>query len=453
MKTEFDLELIQKYNRSGPRYTSYPTALQFSDSVDKASIYEDLRKADGPLSLYFHIPFCQKLCWFCACNTIITTKQGSADAYLDLLDKEAAQWIQLTSRKRPVSQVHLGGGSPSFLSPEQIYKLGSILHSYFSVIQDAECGIELDPRSSTEAKAAALRDVGFNRVSIGIQESNPKVQKAINRIQPQELNQETVSYLRRLGFTSINVDLVYGLPYQTQESIRQTIADVIALNPDRIATFNYAHVPWMKPAQKLLERTNALPEATEKLEMFRILIEEFTAAGYVFIGMDHFAKPNDPLSIALKNKTLRRNFQGYSTGAGTDILAMGISSISQSENAYFQNFKGMPEYRNALESGQVPLAKGYVLTEEDQRRREIIMRLMCDFELNYEQISKRIGVDVSSAYATELESLQRMQADGLLEMDSKGLWVTGKGRLLIRNIAMHFDAYLKFSEQRHSKTI
>jgi oxygen-independent coproporphyrinogen-3 oxidase len=453
MNVEIDLDLILKYNRPGPRYTSYPTALQFQETVDKEAIYTDMRDSTDPLSLYFHIPFCEKLCWFCACNTIITKNHNRAGEYLDMVDKEAAFWVQKTDRRRPVEQVHLGGGSPSYLTPDQIYKLGSIIHTFFSVQKDAECSIEIDPRSCTREKAEALKAVGFNRVSMGIQDSNSKVQKAINRVQSRELNSETIHYFRELGFKSINMDLIYGLPYQTPATIRETIHEILELNPDRIATFNYAHVPWMKPAQKLLERTGALPQAPAKLEMLEIIIDEFTAAGYRFIGMDHFAKEEDSLTKALDSKTLRRNFQGYSTRAGLDILAMGVSSISQTERTYFQNYKEIDTYRDKVEGGNNAIQKGYVLTDEDIRRREIIMRLMCDFELNYDRISKLIGEDFSGNYSHEIKALEPMREDGLLEISPKQITVTPKGRLLIRNIAMHFDAYLKSAEGRHSKTI
>ena len=453
---QVDLELIKKYNVPGPRYTSYPPATQFSDELTVETWLAEVRannEAERDLSLYFHLPFCQSLCWFCGCNTVITTQQGKSAIYLTYLEKELALLKPLLNPKRKVVQLHFGGGTPTFLLPDEIRALGKMIHSHFVVAEEAEAGVEIDPRRLTRDHLSALREIGFNRVSFGVQDNNPIVQKAVHRIQPLELTRTVVDWVREAGFSSVNLDLIYGLPYQTSESFGQTLDEVLQLRPDRFAVFNYAHVPWIKPAQKILKE-EALPSPELKLELLKLTIEKLTSEGYVYIGMDHFARSDDELAVAQRKKTLQRNFQGYSTCAGADIYAFGVSSISQIEGMYWQNRKELPAYYAALDEGKLPLAKGYVLTADDQIRQQTIMRLMCDLELDYAAMSALLNLDFARYFASELTSLDDLEADGLVVKTPASVIVTDLGRLLIRNIAMRFDAYVpERKETRFSKVI
>jgi len=434
-------EIIAKYNRPGPRYTSYPTALEFSEDFSADAIVEDLRQQSGPLSLYFHLPFCQKLCWFCGCNTIINRDRDKATVYLDYLEKELELYDAIRSPQRPVVQLHFGGGTPNFLRPEQIDRLGGLIHKRFKFEAEAECSVELDPRQLTYEHVEAFRRMGVTRASFGVQDINEDTQKAINRIQPHELNVEAANNLRRAGFHSLNIDLVYGLPFQTVDKFKRTLNATLELDPDRFAIFNYAHVPWMKPAQKLLTRHTELPNAGLKLQLFKLIIETLTEAGYVYIGLDHFAKPTDELVLAQNNGTLQRNFQGYSTRAGAEIQAMGVSSIGMTARNYHQNVKELDPYYASLDAGKLPFFKSLTLTDEDQRRRTIIMRLMCDMALDYDRLSELLNLDFRERYAAEIKALDAFVQDGLLEQTGSGVVVTAPGRLLIRNIAMTFDEH------------
>jgi oxygen-independent coproporphyrinogen-3 oxidase len=354
---------------------------------------------------------------------------------------------------RRVVQLHFGGGTPTFLTPDEIRELGRLIHSRFRLDPDVEAGVEIDPRRLTRDHLVALREIGFNRASMGVQDHDPVVQKAVHRIQPFEQSRDAVSWAREVGFRSVNIDLIYGLPHQTPESFERTLDEVLTLEPDRFAVFNYAYVPWIKPAQKIMKEST-LPSAATKLQLLKLTIEKLTGSGYVYIGMDHFARTNDELAIAQKRKTLQRNFQGYSTRGGADIYAFGMSSISQTDNLYWQNFKDLPEYYSHLDQGRLPLARGFFLTDDDRRRRLIIMRLMCDFSLDYAQMSGLLGLDFEVQFAAELASLSDLEADGLLRRDANGFVVTDLGRLFIRNIAMRFDAHLpKETERRYSRTV
>lgn len=450
-----DLDLVKKYNVPGPRYTSYPPATQFTDAISEEQIRAQIRannKTERDLSLYFHIPFCQSLCWYCGCTTVITTEQGQSATYLDYLQKELALLAPLLNPRRKVVQLHFGGGTPTFLTPEQIRALGRMIHEQFTFATDAEAGVEIDPRRLTREHVAALREAGFNRASIGVQDNNPLVQKAIHRVQPNALTQQVVNWIRDAGFSSLNIDLIYGLPHQTVSTFERTLDDVLALRPDRFAVFNYAHVPWMKPAQKILEA--ALPSPETKLELLKLTIEKLTSAGYVYIGMDHFARADDELALAQQHKSLQRNFQGYSTRGGTDIYAFGMSSISQGDGFYWQNIKELPRYYAALDAGKLPIARGYILTAEDKLRQQTIMRLMCDLELDYAAMSQLLGVDFAVHFAAELDALDGMEADGLVLKTPTGVSVTELGRMFIRNIAICFDRYTAaLPERRFSKTI
>jgi oxygen-independent coproporphyrinogen III oxidase len=350
-------------------------------------------------------------------------------------------------------QLHFGGGTPTFLSPAELREIGQMIRSRFKYSQEIEAGVEVDPRRVGRDHIQALRDAGFNRASMGVQDHNPEVQKAIHRIQPFEQTKQVVDWLRETGFQSINLDLIYGLPHQTVASFEKTIDDVLTLKPNRFAVFSYAHVPWIKPAQKILE-DKILPSPETKLALLKLTIERLTSEGYVYIGMDHFAREDDELAIAQKQKTLQRNFQGYSTRGGADIYSFGMSSISQADGIYWQNIKELPEYYASVDAGKLPWHKGYVLTEEDRIRRWTIMRLMCDLGLDYAAMSKTLGIDFEKHFAAELASLDEVEGDGLIVKTPAGLAVTDFGRLLIRNIAMRFDAYLpKQNERRYSRTI
>ncbi len=457
-KLNVDLNLVQKYNVPGPRYTSYPPATKFTDAFtwpDLSTHIEANNRTDGPLSLYFHIPFCETLCWFCGCTTVITLNHHQGDTYIDYLEKEVARMSSRLNPHRKTVQLHFGGGSPTFLTPDEIRRLGGIIHKHFTFSDDIEAGVEVDPRRLTREHLVALREVGFNRASMGVQDFNPVVQEAVHRIQPRELTQQALDWMRELGFSSLNLDLIYGLPHQTVESFDETLNIVLQMQPDRLAVFSYAHVPWIKPAQRILERERHLPSAEVKLQLLKLVVEKLTeAGGYVYIGMDHFARPDDELAAAQRRKQLQRNFQGYSTRAGADIYAFGMSSISQIPEAYWQNEKELSRYYSALDDGNVPMVRGYFVTEEDRIRREAIMRVMCDLSLDYPAMSKRLGLDFASHFAREIESLAGLEADGLVRRSPSGLDVTETGRLFIRNIAMVFDNTLApVGERRHSRTI
>ena len=452
-----DLDLIRKYNVPGPRYTSYPPATHFTDEVDKNALMESIRKnneTQRDLSLYYHLPFCESLCWFCGCTTVITKDHSRSENYLNYIDREMDLMREHLNPDRKVVQVHLGGGTPTFLQPDELRRLGDHIRERFQFGERVEAGAEIDPRRITRDTIQALKDAGFNRASMGVQDHNPEVQKAIHRIQPYEMTRQAIDWLRECGFESLNVDLIYGLPYQTVDSFEKTLEDTLKLQPDRLAVFSYAHVPWIKPAQKILQERMELPSPEVKLELLKLTIEKLTSEGYVYIGMDHFAKEDDELTIAQRTKTLQRNFQGYSTRGGVDIYAFGMSAISQSQDAYWQNLKELPDYCASVDEGKLPIQRGYILTEEDHLRRRTIMRLMCDLELDYANMSELLGLDFGSTYAPELESLTDLEEDGLIKKSTTGLTVTELGRLLIRNIAMRFDGYQnERKEGRFSRTI
>jgi len=457
-KPHVNLDLVQKYNVPGPRYTSYPPAPQFTDQVTWPEVAAKIGRAQSPdrgLSLYFHIPFCESLCWYCGCTTVITTKREKSALYLQYLEKEMALMSDRINAERKVVQLHWGGGTPTFLSPAEIRQLGQSIRKYFELAPDVEAGVEIDPRRLTRDHMAALHEVGFNRASIGVQDFNPDVQKTVHRIQPREMTEKAIDWARAAGFKSINVDLIYGLPCQTVETFDSTLDEVIKIQPDRLAVFSYAHVPWMKPSQKILEQEAVLPSAETKLKILKLVIEKLTQDDrYTYIGMDHFARPADELAVAQREKTLQRNFQGYSTRGGADIYAFGMSAISQADGVYWQNLKDLPAYYDALDSGWEPFAKGYVLSNDDKIRRHTIMRLMCDMSLDYAALSRDLGIDFASYFAGELSSMNDLEEDGLLSRSRTGLVVNDDGRLFIRNVAMRFDRYLPAgNERRFSKTI
>ena len=446
-------DLISKYNRPGPRYTSYPTALQFSPVADPVPLFEVTSQSEGPLSLYFHLPFCESLCWFCACTTVITRSRDKADVYLDALEREMDLTLPyLNAGRREVNQLHFGGGSPSFLSAAQLERLCGAIKARFRLSPDAEVSAELDPRTLDADKVRVLAQNGFNRVSFGVQDVEPAVQKAIHRIQPDEMNRQCVEWVRGAGIPSFNVDLIYGLPLQTVESFRNTVDTVLQYQPDRLAVFSYAHVPWVAPAQKILERST-LPEPEAKFAMLIETIEKLTASGYVYIGMDHFAREGDEMVKALREGGLHRNFQGYTTKAGSELCGFGMSSISMNDHCYRQNIKELKEWHEAIDGDRLPCQKGYTMTEEDKLRRDVIMKIMCSGDVVYSHFNDTYGIDFKSHFASALAQLEEPAADGLVDLRAGSFQVTTAGRLLLRNIAMPFDAYLQAGPRRHAKTI
>ena len=454
---KFDMEKYKKYNVPGPRYTSYPTALLFNDTFTYSDYLEEIKvsRKDSvqDLSLYFHLPFCDTLCYFCGCNMIITRNRDRIKKYLDYLKREIDFIKEYAVDSKKVIQLHWGGGTPTHLSPHEINELASYIQKTFSFKDNAEISCEIDPRELTREHLAALRENGFNRISLGVQDFDIKVQEAVNRIQPDNVTNQTVEWIRDLGFLSMNIDLMYGLPFQSLESFGSTLDKIIKISPERIAVFNYAHVPWMKKHMSLINADD-LPSAETKLNILQLTIEKLTEAGYVFIGMDHFAKPDDELSVALKEKKMYRNFQGYSTYPDTDLFAMGITGISQVQDIFAQNYKTENEYYNALDNNLLPTAKGYRLSLDDKIRRFVIMRLMCDFELNFSAVEKKFNIIFKDYFFNELQRFSEMEADGLITLNSEKLVVTEMGRLLIRNIAMKFDAYIDNKEvNKYSKTI
>ena len=456
------LELVRKYNIPGPRYTSYPTAPQFSASIDPAVLLGEVAADNGPaspggtagpLSLYFHLPFCETLCWYCGCTTVITRRRSSAGEYVGWLEKELALTAPHLDSARPVTQLHFGGGTPTFLPPADIDRLAAAIHRHFKFAPDSENSVEIDPRRLTREHVDAFRRLGCNRASLGVQDTNPSVQLAVHRWQPLEQTAQAITWLREAGFQSVSVDLIYGLPLQTPVSFAQTLDEIIALNPDRLAVFSYAHVPWIKPAQKIFDDRAQLPSTEAKLSMLMTAISRLTAAGYVQIGMDHFARPDDELAVAFREGTLHRNFQGYTTRAGASLYGFGMSSISQTEGSFRQNHKELPSYRAALEAGRLPIERGCLLTDDDRRRRTIISDVMCGRRLDFADLSRRLGLDFAGTYTAELASLADLAADGLLERHPDRIDITELGRLFLRIIAMRFDAHLAARQGGFSQTV
>jgi oxygen-independent coproporphyrinogen-3 oxidase len=456
---EINLEKYKKYDKPGPRYTSYPTAPHFNESFTHQNFLDEVLKTNygdklPDLSLYYHLPFCDTLCYFCGCNMIITRNRDRIKEYIKYLKKEIDLIRSFLLPERKVAQLHWGGGTPTYLSPEEIDELASFIKQSFQFKEDSENGCEIDPRDLTLAHLEALRKNGFNRISMGVQDFNEKVQKAVNRIQPESITRQTVKWVRELGFSSINLDLMYGLPFQTLNSFAETVNKIIEISPDRIAVFNYAHVPWLKKHMALIHPED-LPKPELKLEILKMTIEKLINAGYIFIGMDHFAKPDDELAIALKEKKLYRNFQGYSTHSGADLYAMGITGISQLHEVYAQNYKTEKEYFNALDEEKIPVAKGYRLNNDDILRRDVIMKLMCNFELEFKPIEEKYKIDFKNYFAWGLNNLKEMEQDELVRIGNDKIEVTSMGKLLIRNIAMNFDYYIEHKEDtaKYSRTV
>ncbi|PKM19617.1 MAG: oxygen-independent coproporphyrinogen III oxidase [Gammaproteobacteria bacterium HGW-Gammaproteobacteria-15] len=449
---KWDPALISKYNINGPRYTSYPTALSLSTDFDDGLIQGAISQSPDELSLYLHIPFCHKLCYYCGCNKVITRHQHKADTYLDALADEMALYAPLLDIKR-INQLHLGGGTPTFLTEVQLSRLMALLHKFFTINADAEISIEIDPRSCSDNKLRHLRTLGFNRVSFGVQDLDEKVQIAINRVQDTDLIRHQVLLSRELGFSSINLDLIYGLPFQQPASFAETVDEIIRLNPDRISLFSYAHIPDRFAAQRKIDNSS-LPDAPLKLELMQLAIDRFVATGYQFIGMDHFARPDDALAKAQQAGKLQRNFQGYTTAGQDALIGLGVSSISQVSGVLWQNSKDLPAYYAAISAGQLPVERGFSLNSDDKLRAALISQLICHFELNVETFSRQWHLRGFWQYFAEaLQRLQPFMEDGLVEVYAERIKVTDAGRLWVRSICACFDAYLAQGQQRYSKVV
>lgn len=456
---QFNRPLVEKYDRPGPRYTSYPTAPQFhaafaEDDYRAAAERSNRAESPKPLSVYVHIPFCKSLCYYCACNKIITHNTERAAEYLEWLKQEIRVQAALFDASRRMTQLHLGGGTPTYLSNAQLGELMAALDAAFHFAPPAarEFSLEVDPRTLTPEQIHELRTLGFNRLSFGVQDFDADVQKAVNRIQSEEQVVALVQAAREAGFQSVSVDLIYGLPLQTVASFDVTLDKIIALRPDRIAAYSYAHLPELFKAQRLI-RPEDMPPPERKLELLELTIRRLSAAGYVYIGMDHFALPEDELSLARENGTLQRNFQGYSTHADCDMIGLGITSIGKVGDSYSQNVKETAQYQHRLEAGRLPVMRGYRLNDDDRLRREVINALMCHGRIDFAAIERAHGIAFRDYFAEALDELAEMDADGLLAIGEGEIEVLPAGRLMMRNAAMAFDAYLSRSEGRYSRTV
>ena len=450
----WDQALIEKYNYSGPRYTSYPTALEFNEQfTEQDFIFATNLYPERPLSLYIHIPFCHKLCYFCGCNKLITRQTHKVTKYLDVLDIEIAKQSELF-KNRTVTQMHWGGGTPTFLTDAEISRLLSSIKKHFNFAQNAELSIEIDPREISPQTIDHLANVGFNRLSMGIQDFNHEIQNLINREQDENLIRSLIIQARKNNFRSISLDLIYGLPKQTVESFTETLNKVIDISPDRLSVFNYAHLPSRFAAQRKI-KDNDLPNASQKLKILQTSIEKLTLAGYQFIGMDHFAKPTDELAIAQQQNKLHRNFQGYTTKGDADLLGLGVSAISMLGDSYAQNQKDLKSYQNQVEQKGHGLWKGFTLNRDDKIRRDVIKQLICHFQLDKKQIEQYYHIQFDDYFAEDLKLLAPLEQDGLVVVNQDSINVRPKGQLLIRNICMCFDIYMRrlVRQQQFSRVI
>lgn len=435
--------LLEKYNKPGPRYTSYPTAPLWKEDFGPNDFEAYCARADArgtAVSLYMHLPFCESLCLFCACNVSIQKDKNVLIPYLAALKREINHVARMVSHNREAVQFHWGGGTPTYLSPAQMEDLFSHAREKFKFAADAEIGIEVDPRVTSQAHLETLRRLGFNRLSMGVQDFQPKVQETIHRVQPYEMTRDLIAAARALGFTSISIDLIYGLPYQTASSFAETIDEVLTISPDRVAMFSYAHVPWLKKQQGSFG--NHLPEGREKFQIFKAGLSKFLDAGYLYIGMDHFARPGDELAIAQQNRTLHRNFQGYTTKASADLYGMGVSAISSISGSYAQNVREVPAYQNKIEERGLATMRGYRLSSDDVIRRAVIGRLLCHTVIPKREIEREFSIRFDDYFESELVQLEEPGADSLVTLTPDDIRVTPLGRIFIRNIAMVFDRYL-----------
>ena len=453
-----DFAKFIKYSKPGPRYTSYPTALEFSDAFTYETYINRLQNQDPsrPLSLYFHLPFCRNACYFCGCNVVFTSKVEKMERYIDYLKRELEILSRHLDTSREVIQMHFGGGTPTFFSAEQLKEIILAIKSHFKNFSaDAEISCEIDPRHINEEQMKVLSEEGFNRVSFGIQDFNEKVQAAVHRIQPYDITKHAMDLARKYNMVSVNVDLIYGLPYQSLETFKETLRLSLSLNPDRFAVFNYAHVPWLKKTMRKIDETT-LPLPDEKLQIMQYTIDYLTENGYRMIGMDHFAKPEDELFKAIEKGELHRNFQGYTTKGGADLIGVGLTSIGEGVDYYAQNFKEMKEYEAAIDADRLPFERGVELSEDDKIRQYVIMELMSNFKLDIGRFEENFNVDFKSYFADAIEGLKPFAEEGLLTIDENTIACSETGTLLIRNIAMPFDAYMNKhagSKKTFSKTV
>jgi oxygen-independent coproporphyrinogen-3 oxidase len=453
-----DFKKFEKYSKPGPRYTSYPTAPEFHEQFTKDDLIEKFKSqsSERPLSLYIHVPFCRSACYFCGCNVIFTSKEDKKVKYIEYLKKELLILAKHLDTNRTVTQMHFGGGTPTFLSPEQFKEvLDSIKDTFQNFSYDAEISCEVDPRYFTKEHMDVLKSAGINRLSFGVQDLDEQVQKTIHRIQPLEQTAQVVKIARDAGIKSINIDLIYGLPYQTRETFKQTIEQIVTLDPDRLAVFNYAHVPWMMKTQRKFDESTFAPPS-QKLEILKDTIAFFQDKGYKMVGMDHFAKPEDELFKAIEKGELHRNFQGYTTKGGADLIGIGVTSIGDGADYYVQNFKTLKEYEASIDAGELPVFKGYKLNDDDMLRQYVIMEIMSNFSLDIKRVEDTFNVDFKEYFKDALDMLEEFVEAELITIDDDKIQANQTGAMLIRNIAMAFDAYLhKIPEdkRRFSKTI
>jgi len=450
-RIDFDLDLIRRYDQSGPRYTSYPTAVEFHEGfgeLEYRAACDRSNQTGRPLSLYFHIPFCDTVCFYCACNKVATKDRSLAQPYLDRVYRELQMQSALFSDGRRVEQLHWGGGTPTFISRDQMQELMDTTRRWFELAGDeiGEYSIEIDPREADAETVSLLRRLGFNRMSLGVQDFDPKVQKAVNRIQTEVETLAVLEAAREQGFRSISIDLIYGLPHQTVDGFVRTLDRIVEFAPDRLSVFNYAHLPKRFMPQRRINEVD-LPAPQTKLDILQATGKRLAEAGYVYIGMDHFAKPDDELALAQQEGTLYRNFQGYSTHADCDLIGTGATSIGKVDNTYAQNRRTLDEYYADIDAGRLAVFRGIELSRDDEIRRDVITRLICNFYLDYVDVEKAWGIDFGTYFAGALPKLAPMRDDGLLELDAQGIRVLPRGRLLIRNICMVFDAYLDAKER------
>lgn len=449
-----DFEAFIKYSKPGPRYTSYPTALEFSDEFSYDEYIKRLKKCDKPLSLYFHLPFCRSACYFCGCNVIYTSKSDKMSRYLDYLERELEILSSIVDTNRSVVQMHFGGGTPTFYSASELDRIIKAIKKHFkNFANDAEISCEIDPRFLNEEQLQVLSSHGFNRVSFGVQDFDEQVQKEIHRIQPYDITQNAVNLARKYGMISVNTDLIYGLPYQSLESFKRTLELGVSLNPDRFAIFNYAHVPWIKKSMRKFDEAT-LPSPKIKLEILKYTMEYLPNHGYKMIGMDHYAKPEDELFKALENGSLHRNFQGYTTKGGAQLIGIGLTSIGEGDDYYAQNYKDMASYEAAIDAGKLPNAKGIYLNSEDRLRKSVIMELMANFSLDIKRVESEFGINFFEHFKAELNELGDLMQ--FININNDKISINQTGTLLIRNIAMCFDEYMaKFKgvNNSFSKTV
>jgi len=439
---KIDFEKLAKYSRHAPRYTSYPTAVEFKD-LTPIDVIPFIQNSNKPISLYFHLPFCKSACYFCGCNVVYTSKADKRKKYIEYLKKELEVLSRYLDTNRLVRQLHFGGGTPTFFTSEELEEIYSLIYSYFKNFEsDAEVSVEIDPRFFNEDIMKVLKKNGVNRISFGVQDFNEETQKAVNRIQPFNLTKKAVDIARSYGINSINIDLIYGLPYQTLESFKKTLELIKELDPDRLAVFNYAHVPWLKKGMRKIDETT-LPSPEEKLKIFKYVIDFFESNGYKMVGMDHFAKPEDELFRAIEKGELHRNFQGYTTKGGADLIGIGLTSISETDESYFQNYKDLKNYEKAIDEGKLPIFRGVILNEEDKIRKYVIMEMMANFSFDIKRFEEKFNINFFEKFKNEIDELQEFVDAGLVEITSHKIKVNKTGSLLIRNIVLPFDEYFK----------